>query len=179
MLLEVAEPFAEHLGGVFFDQCLLYVLTAPYRIYERVPVSVLGCFEGNISVIEAPLHILYLCGARVERAGKDVGGGDDARSLELLLLPVQAEKELPLTVFGADLHHAPRIHEVFQYVGAYPEGCVCRESRPPFRVVFPDGADESHVPFLDEVEEVDTMVLEGYLDDESEICEDHFLSCLF
>src|SRR5208337_2540255 len=40
------------------------------------------------------------------------------------------------------------------------------------------GTHESHVPFLDEVEEVEVaMVFEGYLNHEPEIREDHLLSC--
>lgn len=79
----------EYFHIVFFDQRLLYVLTASYRIHERAPVYGLGCFQGNISVIQALLHIFYVCGAGLKVGGKDLCGRDDPGSLQLLLFFVQ------------------------------------------------------------------------------------------
>src|SRR5208283_2648370 len=47
LFLEVAELLVQHFRVVFFDQCLLYVLTASYRIHKRVPAFMLGGFQGN------------------------------------------------------------------------------------------------------------------------------------
>ena len=83
--------------------------------------------------------------------GKRAGGGIEAHIGQALAFFVQVVEQLALGLGGADLDHAPVVHDELEDVGLDPERGVIAELDALVRVELAHGLHEAHVAFLDQV----------------------------